>query len=86
MIRRKFFDCIDTKPNHTVRSIAATLKDYRSIQVKLLQTFTSFGVDNSEEDLARLLSGLPEVKCQVKECICEYHKIINEIVEVNSKK
>lgn len=64
------------------RTYSFTLKDYRSIQVKMLQTLAKLGVKNSEDDLARLLSDLPEIRCDVKNCPCAYHQSIKRILEV----
>jgi len=80
-IRRKFFQSVSRKQDKSARTYAATLKDYRSIQVKLLQTLVSLGVERSEDDLAKLLSDLPEVRCDVKDCQCAYHKSVKRILE-----
>jgi len=64
------------------RTYSFTLKDYRSIQVKMLQTLAHLGVKHSEDDLARLLSDLPEIRCDVKDCPCAYHQGIKRILEV----
>ena len=81
IIRRKFLHYVKTKEEKSARTYASVLKDYKGIQVKLLQTLARFGVETSEEDLASLLSGLPEVTCDVQECACAYHQTINKIVE-----
>jgi len=70
------------KSNRDTRTYSATLKDYRSIQVKMLQTLAHLGVKNSEDDLAKLLSDLPEIRCDVKDCPCAYHQGIKRILEV----
>ena len=86
IIRGKFLHYVRVKEEKIAKTYASILKDYRGIQVKFLERLAAHGVKNSEEDLAVLLSGLPEFKCDVKDCVCEYHKTINEIIETNSKK
>ena len=81
ILRRKFFDAMRRKRDSNATAYAATLKDYRNIQVKILQTLSHLGVKHSEDDLVRLLSDLPEVKCDVKDCACGYHRSIRAILD-----
>jgi len=81
VIRKMFFLSLRRKHEKSARTYAGTLKDYRGIQVKMLQALVDLGVDQSEDDLAKLLSGLPEVRCEVKNCECAYHKSIKRILE-----
>lgn len=81
VIRKKFFQSMNKKQDRSTRTYAATLKDYRSIQVRLLQTLAQFGVKNSDDDLVKLLSDLPEIVCKVDDCKCAYHSSIKRIIE-----
>jgi hypothetical protein len=80
IIRRKFLHYMRTKQEKSARTYASVLKDYKGIQVKLLQTLASLGVETSEEDLAKLLSDLPDVTCDVQHCACAYHQSIKKIL------
>ena len=86
VIRKKFFQSMSRKHDRSARTYSATLKDYRSIQVKLLRTLVDLGVKHSEDDLAKLLSDLPEVRCDVNNCGCAYHQSIKRILEVTTEK
>lgn len=81
IIRKKFFESIENDDKHA-RTYAATLKDYRGIQVKLLQTLAKLGVKGSDEDdLVKILSNLPEIQCDISDCKCAYHISISKIIE-----
>ena len=80
-IRRKFLKAIRTNDEKSARAYSATLKDYRSIQVKLLLAMAQLGVRSTDDDLAKLLSDLPEVRCDNKQCKCPYHQTIRELAE-----
>jgi len=81
LIRSKFHQTLKRKQDKDARTYALIMKDYRSAQVKLLQTLVHLGVKNSEDDLAKLLSDLPEVKCDVQDCACAYHLSIKRIID-----
>lgn len=81
VIRKKFLESVE-KDSAGARTYAATLKDYRGIQVKLLQTLAKLGVKGSDEDdLVKILSNLPEIQCNVSDCKCAYHISIRRIIE-----
>jgi hypothetical protein len=81
VIRKKFLESVE-KDSTGARTYAATLKDYRGIQVKLLQTLAKLGVKGSDEDdLVKILSNLPEIQCDVGDCKCAYHIGIRRIIE-----
>jgi len=78
-IRRKFLQAIRTNNEKGARAYSATLKDYRSIQVRLLLAMAQLGVNPNDDDLAKLLSDLPEVRCDDKNCKCPYHQTIRKL-------
>ena len=80
VIRKKFFRSSRTKDHKSTRSYASTLKDYRSIQVKLLYALVALGVKESD-DLVNLLSSLPDIDCNIENCQCAYHKSIKQKLE-----
>ncbi|HLE34460.1 MAG TPA: hypothetical protein VI698_01085 [Nitrososphaerales archaeon] len=80
IIRGKFFRSSRTKDRKSTTSYAATLKDYRSIQVKMLHALVSLGVKKSD-DLVNLLSNLPDIDCKVENCQCAYHTSIKQKLE-----
>jgi hypothetical protein len=80
IIRDRFFRSSKTNNHKGTRSYAATLKDYRSIQVKMLRALVSLGVKKSE-DLVNLLSNLPDIDCKVENCQCAYHASIKQKLE-----
>lgn len=84
LVRKKFIKSMSGKRDEAARSYSATLKDYRSIQVKFLQTLAHLGVKNPEDDLAKLLSNLPEIVCDIPDCKCKYHASIKSIAEVSN--
>lgn len=80
-IRRKFLRAVRTNDEKGARAYSAALKDYRSIQVKLLLAMARLGVKATDDDLAKLLSDLPEVQCNDKKCKCPYHQMIRRLDE-----
>jgi len=86
VIRKMLFLSLRRGHDKSTRTYAGTLKDYRGIQVKLLHTLVDLGVERSEDDLVKLLSDLPEVRCDVKDCQCAYHKSVKKILEPAMKR
>lgn len=80
-IRRKFLRAVRTKDEKSTRAYSAALKDYRSIQVRLLIAMAQLGLKPTDDDLAKLLSDLPEVKCDDKDCKCPCHETLRTVAE-----